>query len=178
METIAKSIVFAKLAWESFASGTCAVQGFVLSRRCRTCTSSCLILLRLTFRLSISVTLWDWIVGLRSAPFRISSSFMRAVTCSESSLIHTLYLSGWRDWPCHDCLFFILCRKLRMSHSGVLAVARGACQLVLFHVVPGALHINLFLRCEFGAHSIEGRRTSFAVFAKPEFKSLFEIRTR
>jgi hypothetical protein len=107
METIAKSIVFAKLAWESFASGTCAVQGFVLSRRCRTCTSSCLILLRLTLRLSISVTLWDWIVGLRSAPFRISSSFMRAVTCSESSLIHTLYLSGWRDWPCHDCLFFI-----------------------------------------------------------------------
>ena len=55
--------------------------------------------------------------------------------------------------------------------------ARRACQLVLFHVVPGALHIDLFLRCELGADLIEGCRTGFAVFPKPGFKSLFEIRT-
>jgi len=64
-----------------------------------------------------------------------------------------------------------------MSSLGRAGAVQGACQLVLFHVVPGALHINLFLSCELGADLIEGRRTGFVVFAKPEFKSLFEIRT-
>jgi hypothetical protein len=164
----------AKLACRKpFASESgCVVQDFFLSRRWRTCTSSCLIFLRLAFRPSISLSFWESIVGVLSVRFRISSCLIRAVTCSESSLINTLYLSGRRERLDHNSLSEISDVSLRRT-----GVAREAGQLMLFHGVPGALHVNLFLRCKLGADLIERCRTGFAVFPKPEFKSLFEIRT-
>jgi hypothetical protein len=47
--------------------------------------------------------------------------------------------------------------------------------LVIFQVIPGALHTDVLLGCKLCAHLIIGSGTSFDVLAAPGFKSLFQI---